>query len=137
MDPGAWIGLGALFVSGLVYAVSASVWVSSKDATLREKIAGVELRCSEKIDAASEMARLKIEAASEKESKARHDLANAVTGKFNEVRLDQKAVDDRVANLSADMVRKGDLAAHEARMTAVLEKLDGKIDELRDRITHA
>lgn len=138
MDSLSWIALGTVVLTFVAYAVMAT---SHHAAT----VGAMEARLREKIENTYNLAVTKQEAASEKEAKARHDLANEVQRVTAQLTLDDKELGRRVNDLSADMVRKSDLAAHETRMTAVLqdirsslqnavERLDGKVDELRDRV---
>jgi hypothetical protein len=156
MDSLSWIGLATLFVTGICYAIYAAIHVGNRDTIIHTKIgalesavyskvASVEVQIREKIENTYNLAVTKQESAFEREAKARHDLANEMQRGIGQLVIDDKALASRINDLSADMVRKSDLAAHEARMTSVLqniqtslqnavERLDGKVDELRDRI---
>lgn len=122
-----WLGLCVLFGGMLLNAVYATWHVSNKGAAL-------EVSLRDKIDNIYNLAVTKQEAQGEREAKARHDLANEVQRRISELILDDKALQARINDLATDMVRKIDLTQHEARMTAILERLDGKVDELRDRV---
>lgn len=135
MDVSAWFALGALFATGLAYAVGATAYVSNKDAGLREKLASADTALRDKIEAVEKTARLFTEVAVEKEAKLRHDLGSNTSEAINVVHQEVKEVEKRLNDLSTDVVRKPDLQAHEARMTTILEKLDAKVDELRDRVS--
>lgn len=167
MEPLSWITLGGIILAGFAYAVGATMHVAGKHAEALGKITATEVKLQaqiaatessfhsrilavdtalrEKMEGNYNLAVTKLEVGLEKESKGRHDLANEMQRSVSQLVIDDKALASRINDLSADMVRKSDLAAHEARMTAVLqniqaslqnavERLDSKVDELRDRV---
>lgn len=135
MDSSSWIALGALLATGIGYAVCATIFVSRGDGLTRERLSSTEVALREKIEGVEKSARLTIDLAVEKEAKLRHDLGSQMQVAITNTHLEVKDLEKRFNDLSTDVVRKPDLIAHENRMTQILEKLDAKVDELRDRIS--
>jgi hypothetical protein len=125
-----WLQVLGAFGVVLANAVFATWFVSNRDAVIEKTL-------REKIESCYNLAITKLEAVSEKESKARHDLANDMQRSIAGLALDDRDLGKRINELQADMVRKSDLSALEGRMTAILERLDGKVDELRDRVPNS
>lgn len=100
------------------------------DRTLSEKLVTMDMTLREKMEGNYNLAITKLEAVGEREAKGRHDLANELQRQVGMLVLDDKAISQRLNDLAADVVRKSDLAAVEARMMAFLQKLDGKFDEI-------
>lgn len=97
---------------------------------LHDKLVSVDLNLREKMEGNYNLAITKLEAVGEREAKGRHDLANELQRQVGMLIGDDKALAQRLSDLAADVVRKSDLAAVEARMMAFLQKLDSKFDEM-------
>lgn len=130
MNPEAWIALGALVLAFIAYAVGATVFVLMRATATEGKIVETEARSREKIENCYNLAITKLEAVSEKESKARHDLANEMQRVTSQLTIEDKELAKRINELAGQMVSKADLAAHEVRMSAILEKLATKLEGL-------
>lgn len=130
MSPEAWIALGALVLAFIAYAIGATVFVLARASATEGKIVEAEARVREKIENCYNLAITKLEAVGEKESKARHDLANEMQRVTGQLAIEDKDLARRLNELAGEMVSKADLAAHEFRMSAILEKLDVKLESL-------
>jgi hypothetical protein len=150
------VGVAGFAVAALAYAVIATWKIAGIERGANDRTARVEARWSEKIatveahwqdrqDAIRTEAQLRVEALAEKESKSRHDLANQFTGVIGELRANLRDTDARHAALDRDAIRKVDLAAFEARMTAdraasegrilsAIEKIDGRVNTLAEQV---
>lgn len=104
--------------------------LSTMDRTLHEKLISMDVTLREKMEGNYNLAVTKLEAVGEREAKGRHDLANELQRQVGMLVMDDKALSQRLNDLAADVVRKSDLAAVEARMMAFLQKLDSKFDEI-------
>lgn len=147
MDASAWIALGFAVLTGIGYAVWMALYVSNKDAVLQNRIsaevnsiqrqlAAQDTQLREKIENNFNLAVTKLESVAAQEAKARHDLANLMQVRFSEVIVDCKALEKRINDLVGNVVVKADLQAAEQRMTALIEKLDSKLEKIDERIQH-
>lgn len=100
------------------------------DRTLSEKLVAMDVTLREKMEGNYNLAITKLEAVGEREAKGRHDLSNDLQRHVGMLIMDDKALNQRLNDLAADVVRKSDLAAVETRMMAFLQKLDNKFDEI-------
>lgn len=112
-DPNLWIAFGALLLTMIGYAVSATVYTTR-----------IELRCKDMIDAAKELTITVLERELAKEQKARHDLAGHVQVQMDALDRDYRGMTDRISS----MVHKADLSATEARIMVAIDKIEKRLE---------
>lgn len=129
-----WISLLGAFAAVLFNGIWMTWILANRHAAvegrLHEKLVSLDLNLREKMEGNYNLAVTKLEAVGEREAKGRHDLANELQRQVGMLIGDDKALAQRLSDLAADVVRKSDLAAVEARMMAFLQKLDSKFDEM-------
>lgn len=129
-----WVSILGAFAAVLFNGIWMTWILANRHAAvegrLHEKLVSLDLNLREKMEGNYNLAITKLEAVGEREAKGRHDLANELQRQVGMLIGDDKALAQRLSDLAADVVRKSDLAAVEARMMAFLQKLDSKFDEM-------
>lgn len=124
LDANVWIALGAVVLTGLGYAVTATLYVARVQMDSRARVDEAKADAMKDLNNSKELMLAVIERELSKEQKSRHDLASHIQLQIADIDKDFRIMTDRVIA----MVHKEDLNATERRITAQIEKLEKRIE---------
>ncbi len=113
-NPNVWIALTALVLTGIGYAVSATIYMTR-----------IELRCKDMTDNAKELMAAVLERELAKEQKARHDMSAHIQIQIGSLDQDYRLLTDKMGG----MVHKSDLNATETRIMAAIDKIEKRLSD--------
>lgn len=112
-DANIWVAFGALVLTVIGYAVSATVYMTR-----------IELRSKDMVDSAKELILAVVERELSKEAKARHDMSNHFQVQVDSLERDYRSLFERMST----MVLKSDLAATETRIMVAIDKIEKRLE---------